>query len=150
MSFEKVLKYKISWKSVQWEPSCPMWTNRHDEASGFFFKMLRTRLKRPFKYLLTDSTNKSHITCIIIGGNQWPATPLNTLIVVHTKGRKGRDIEWNTPPKINEFLKEHTSFQYVYPSPRVKYGSSINFPSPACHLYLGQPVFFSLPFACVF
>jgi hypothetical protein len=24
---EKLLKYQISWKSVQWEPSCSMWTD---------------------------------------------------------------------------------------------------------------------------
>ena len=38
--FEKVLKYRISCKSVQWEPSCSMrtdgWTGRHDEANSRF------------------------------------------------------------------------------------------------------------------
>jgi hypothetical protein len=32
----KVLKYQISWKSVQWEPSCCMRTDRHDEANSRF------------------------------------------------------------------------------------------------------------------
>ena len=26
--FEKILQYQISWKSGQWEPSCPMQTDR--------------------------------------------------------------------------------------------------------------------------
>jgi len=26
--------YQISWKSVQWEPSCSMRTNGHDEANS--------------------------------------------------------------------------------------------------------------------
>ena len=40
--FLKTLKYEILWKSLQWEPSCPMrtggWTDRHDEASSRFSK----------------------------------------------------------------------------------------------------------------
>jgi hypothetical protein len=36
--FPKIVKYKISQKSVQWEPSCSMrmdgWTDKHDKANG--------------------------------------------------------------------------------------------------------------------
>jgi len=39
--FKKILKYKISQKSVQWELNCSMrtdgrWTDRHDEANSRF------------------------------------------------------------------------------------------------------------------
>ena len=34
--FRKVLKYQISLKSVQWEPSCSMGTDGHDEANSRF------------------------------------------------------------------------------------------------------------------
>ena len=30
--FPKTLQYQISWKSVQWEPSCSMWARRRDTA----------------------------------------------------------------------------------------------------------------------
>ena len=33
INFGKILKYEILQKSVQWEPSCSMWTDRHDEAN---------------------------------------------------------------------------------------------------------------------
>jgi len=30
------IKYKISWKSFQWGPSCSIRTGRHDEANSRF------------------------------------------------------------------------------------------------------------------
>ena len=39
-NFKNILKYQITWKSVKWEPNCPMmtdgWTGRHDEANSGF------------------------------------------------------------------------------------------------------------------
>ena len=32
----KILKYKLSWKSVQWKPSCSMQRDRHVEANSRF------------------------------------------------------------------------------------------------------------------
>jgi hypothetical protein len=38
--FRKILKYQISRKSVQWEPSCSMRTDdKHDEANSRFKKI---------------------------------------------------------------------------------------------------------------
>ena len=44
--FWTILKYQISFKSVQWQPICSLRTDGHDGAnSPFFFAILRTRLK---------------------------------------------------------------------------------------------------------
>jgi len=32
--FKKILKYQISWQSVHLEPSCSMWTDRHDDSNS--------------------------------------------------------------------------------------------------------------------
>jgi len=45
---KKALKYKISWKFAQWEPSCSMQTDeqteRRDDDNSRFSQFLRTRL----------------------------------------------------------------------------------------------------------
>ena len=42
-SFGKMVKYQISSKSVQWEPSCSM--ERNDEANSRFLKFCVLRIK---------------------------------------------------------------------------------------------------------
>jgi hypothetical protein len=49
--FRKILKYKISWNPVQWQPSCSMWTDGQTDRQMdrtkliLLFAILRTRLK---------------------------------------------------------------------------------------------------------
>jgi hypothetical protein len=60
--FEKYLKYQISRKSVQWEPSCSLRTNRHDES---LFAILRKATKRRLKtkeFLIFSYTNERILT----------------------------------------------------------------------------------------
>jgi len=37
--FLNILKYQISLKSVLWEPSCSVRTDRHGEANGSFLQI---------------------------------------------------------------------------------------------------------------
>jgi hypothetical protein len=46
--FRKILQYEISWKSVHWEPSCSMRTDRHDGAYSCSSQFCEKRLKNEF------------------------------------------------------------------------------------------------------
>ena len=49
--FQKILKYQISWKSIQWEQSCFMWTEGRSDGPHKLkvaFEILQTRLKRVY------------------------------------------------------------------------------------------------------
>ena len=43
--FRKILKHQISWQSVQWESSCSMRTDRHDEPNSRFSKFCNRTYK---------------------------------------------------------------------------------------------------------
>jgi len=55
--FEKIFKYQISRKSVQWEPICSMRMDRHEEDKSLF-TFLRKRIKNLKKiYIKTSHRN---------------------------------------------------------------------------------------------
>jgi hypothetical protein len=64
--FREILLYQILWKSFQWEPSCPLRTDRrtdgrterHDETNSYFFANLRMRLKKSGKWNIYRSQMK--------------------------------------------------------------------------------------------
>ena len=39
--FQKILKYKISWKSFQWEPNCTIRTDGLDKANSYFLQFCK-------------------------------------------------------------------------------------------------------------
>ena len=52
--FWTILKYQISWKSAQWEPSCSMRTDRHDEANRRFWQCCESAWKKDWTHLAQD------------------------------------------------------------------------------------------------
>ena len=72
--FRKKIKYHMSWKPVQWEPSCFLWTDgqtggrkdRHDEANSRFLQICEKRLKDKIfsNEVITRSDAENKTTCL--------------------------------------------------------------------------------------
>jgi hypothetical protein len=62
----KILKYHISLKPVQWEPSCSMRTDRHDETNSRFSQLCQERLTT----LLTPNVYGQHLLMLKVGNRQ--------------------------------------------------------------------------------
>ena len=66
--FRKIFKYQISWKSIQWEPSCFMkkygQIDRYYMANRSFSQFCETRLKRVAQiiYVFIPFSNRSEQT----------------------------------------------------------------------------------------
>ena len=64
--FRKILEYHISWKSVQQEPSCSMWTDGHTRRSWqSLFAVLWTRLQTSSRLTVnTFSSTKTKLSIL--------------------------------------------------------------------------------------
>ena len=59
--FRKILEYQIPWKSVQWQSSCSMRTDGHEEASSRFSQFRERALQHMLKLCKTDLKSKVQI-----------------------------------------------------------------------------------------
>ena len=47
--FQKIFKFQISWKSIQWESSCSKWMDRHDKGNSCFSRFCKHGQKWMFR-----------------------------------------------------------------------------------------------------
>jgi hypothetical protein len=73
--FRKVLKYKISLKPVEWEPSCSMWTDR------------RANVQK-----VGETIRKTDVTTLVVACRNFAYTRRTTITIIITKER-------NTKPR---------------------------------------------------
>jgi hypothetical protein len=106
----RTLKYKISWKSVQWEPSCSMWAERQEW--GTYFAILRTRLKTIV--CIECRSVKGMRSYFLLWHEMQICTIVNTviLILMHFLNRL---LTWSWPVSTAETCKLysiHTAFSH--------------------------------------
>jgi hypothetical protein len=92
--FPKILKYKIPWKSAQWEPSCSMRTDgrtddrkdRHGVADLRFSQFSRSRLKiTPIMWLYRRAVMSSNPRTAIL---RWKWSNFISFTIILICGRK--------------------------------------------------------------
>jgi hypothetical protein len=122
-ALRKLLRYIISWASVQWEPSCCVRTDRHDEAISRvsqFFRGGPTNLdyctkKRPGKnketQTRTDTTKPS------AAFRNFSGAGLQTWITAQRNG-----LERIKKRKCGQTLRSHQSLFAIFPGRANKLG----------------------------
>jgi len=68
--FRKILKYQVSWQSVQWEQSYSMRTDRHDGASSRFSQFCE-RAWKVFTRQIKDTNQSTMYTSYVATFSFW-------------------------------------------------------------------------------
>ena len=75
LKFSNTFKYEISWKSIQWEPSCSArtagYTGRHDEASSRFSQLCGSlkNVNTNHKYEVSEKSVRSEVSSVTLTDN---------------------------------------------------------------------------------
>jgi len=69
--FLKTLKYQISSKSVQWEPSCSKQTGRQTDKTKLIVAFLNS-VNAPERYVQGSFNQFNNVICITAAPNEWP------------------------------------------------------------------------------
>jgi hypothetical protein len=67
--FRKILKYQISWKSVQWGPSCFMWTDRWTVMTKLIFApnmFSYINFESPYRHLMWCHSLSLSNVCVCV------------------------------------------------------------------------------------
>jgi hypothetical protein len=104
--FWKIFEYQISWKFVQWQPSCFIWTDRQTD-----WQIEMTRLLVAFRNFANKSQNPNHLIL--------RRAKLAVCSEIHAKRLLGWDCRtqdfWMLNPVVQKMATRHSKFKgYVH------------------------------------
>jgi hypothetical protein len=112
-NFQKVLKFQISWKTVQWEPSCSLQMDKHEEANSCFFAVLwmhqitDTELSDYSCVVMLEELVQNMNICMFQDGLHYSIVTLKTTVWLGLSCAK--EVQWNFCPIISEGTVEESN-----------------------------------------